>query len=259
MGPNFFATADNERRTGLPRPGPVRTRVPRKATVEPAFAFLAAPQDSDSVLERAFAEAAEQADESDETTTRVLDAAFEQLCRMGIRRSTMEDVARRAGVSRITVYRRFASKEALVQQVVQREFRRYFDQFIIDVQEAETVADRVVLGFGSSLRAIRSNPLIGGLMEAEPEAVVPSMTGDGGRTLAVVQQFVAGRLRREQQAGNVAGDVDVGVVAEMMVRVSASFLVIPSHVIDLDDEEQVRAVARQFLVPMLDATGGARR
>lgn len=218
----------------------------------PAFPFLATPQDSDSVLDRAFTEAAERVDENDEVTTRVLDAAFEQFRRMGIRRSTMEDVARRAGVSRITVYRRFTTKDALVEQVVRREFRRYFDQFIVDVQGAETVADRVVIGFVSSLQAIRRNPLIGGLMDVEPDAVVPSMTSDGGRTLAVVQQFVAGRLRREQRAGKVSRDVDVDVVAEMMVRISASFLVIPSHVIDLDDEEQVRAVARQFLVPMLD-------
>ncbi|MEV2251541.1 TetR family transcriptional regulator [Streptomyces sp. NPDC050147] len=219
--------------------------------MESAFPFLTTPKGESSVLERAFAEAADQADDSDAMTTRVLDAAFEQFRRMGIRRSSMEDVARRAGVSRVTVYRRFSSKDALVEQVVRREFRRYFGQFIVDVQEAGTVADRVVLGFVSSLRAFRRNPLIGGLMEAEPDVVVPSMTSDGGRTLFVVQQFVAGRLRREQQAGLIAEGVDVDVVAEMMVRISASFLVIPSHVIDLDDDEQVRAVARQFLVPML--------
>ena len=66
-----------------------------------------------------------------------------------------------------------------------------------------------------------------------------------------MQRFVAGQLRREQQAGNVSADVDVELVAELMTRVSASFLFTPSHVVDLDDDEQVRALARQFLVPML--------
>ncbi|MEV3988503.1 helix-turn-helix domain-containing protein [Streptomyces sp. NPDC049837] len=207
--------------------------------------------ESPSLLELAFTEAAEGADQDDETTTRLLDAAYEQFCRMGIKRSTMADVARLAGVSRITVYRRFTSKDVLVEHVVRREFRRYFDRFILDIQDAESVADRVVLGFVSSLRAIRHNPLIGGLMAVEPDAVVLSMTGDGGRTLAAVRQFLAGRLRREQHAGTVSADVDVDVVAEMMVRVSASFLVVPSQVIDVDDEEQMRAVARRFLVPML--------
>lgn len=210
------------------------------------------PPDSASLLERAFAEAVERADESDDSTARLLDAAYEQFCRTGIQKSTMEDVARTAGVSRITVYRRFATKDALVEQVVQREFRRYFDQFLVDIEQAKTATDRVVLGFVSALRAIRRNPLIGGLMTTEPDVLVPSMVNDGGRTMATVRQFVASQLGREQRAGNVSSDVDVQLVAELMVRVSASFLVTPSHIVDVDDDEQVRAVARQFLVPMLE-------
>jgi TetR/AcrR family transcriptional regulator, repressor for uid operon len=193
--------------------------------------------------------------DDDETSTRILDAAYELFCRIGIQRSTMEDVARRAGVSRITVYRRFTTKSVLVDHVVRREIRRYFDQFLVDIEHAETAADRVVLGFVSSLHAIRRNPLIGGLMAADPNALVPSTIGDGGRTLATVREFVAGQLRREQDAGNVSRDVNVDIVAELMVRVCSSFLVIPSHIIDLDDDEQLAEVARQFLVPMLEPTG----
>ena len=204
------------------------------------------------MLERVLAEAVDPAEDSDALTTRVLDGAYEQFCRMGIRRSTMEDVARRAGVSRITVYRRFATKDTLVEHVVRREFRRYFDQFLIDIEEAGTAADRVVLGFVSALRAIRHNPLIGGLMAVEPDVLVPAMIGDGGRMLAAVQRFVAGQLRREQHAGNVSPEVDVELTAELMARICSSFLLTPSHVVDLDDDEQVRAVARKFLVPMLE-------
>ncbi|MBP2326421.1 AcrR family transcriptional regulator [Kibdelosporangium banguiense] len=205
----------------------------------------------ESLLERAFIDAVERAGDSDEITTRVLDGAYEQFCQMGIRRSTMEDVARRAGVSRITVYRRFATKDALVEQVVRREFRRYFDEFLANIKQARTVADRIVLGFVSSLQAIRRNPLIGGLMAVEPDVLVPYLVGGDGLTLAAVQRFVAGQLRLEQRAGNVSADVSVELVAELMARISASFLLTPSHVVDPDDDEQMRSLARQFLVPML--------
>lgn len=212
-----------------------------------------------STLERAYAEALDGTEDGDETTKRLLDAAYEQFCRLGIRRSAMEDVARRAGVSRITAYRRFATKDALVEQVVRREFRRYFDQFLLDIKEARTVADRVVLGFVSSLQALRRNPLIGGLMIAEPELMIPSIVTDGGRTLATVQRFVAGQLRREQEAGNISDAVDVQLVAELMTRLSTTFLVIPSAVVNLDDEERLREMAREFLVPMLEPRRPRRR
>ncbi|CNG21150.1 TetR family transcriptional regulator [Mycobacterium tuberculosis] len=219
--------------------------------MDSVLSFLAG-QGRESVLERAYTDAVEQVDDKDETRVRVLDAAYEQFSRMGVQRSTMEDVARRAGVSRITVYRRFATKDALVEHVVRREFRRYFDRFLLDIGQAETAADRVVLGFVSSLRAIRRNPLIGGLIATEPDLVVPSMISDGGRTLATVREFVAGQLRHEQRAGTVSADLDIDHVAELMVRISASFLAIPSLLIDLDDDDQLAALARRFLVPMLE-------
>ena len=207
-----------------------------------------------SLLERAFLDAVERADDTDQTRARLLDAAYDQFCRMGIQRSSMEDVARRANLSRITVYRRFATKDALVEQVILREFRRYFERFLTEIRDAETAADRVVLGFVSSLRAIRGNPLIGGLLTAEPNLLASSMIGDDGRMLAAVREFLAGQLRREQLGGNVASSLDAELVAEMMVRISASFLAIPCHIVDLDDDDQLAAIARQFLVPMLEPT-----
>jgi AcrR family transcriptional regulator len=207
---------------------------------------------AERLIARAYTEALEQIDEVDEIRLRLLDSAYEQFCRMGIQRSTMEDVARRADVARITVYRRFASKDALVEQVILREFRRYFDQFLLDIRQAHTVGDRVVLGFVSSLRAIRSNPLIGGLLETDPDLLVSILMRDEGRTVAAVRQFVAGQLRREQGAGNIGAAVDTDMVAELMVRVCASFLAIPSLLIDLDDDAQLTSLARRFLVPMLE-------
>ncbi len=209
------------------------------------------PQDAGtSLLERALADVVGGADR-EEPDQGVLDAAYELFCHQGIQRTTMDDVARRAGVSRITVYRRVDSKEALVEQVMLREFRRNVDQFLADISQADNVAERVVAGFASSLRSVRSNPLITGLMTAEPQLLAPSILGERGRTLAMVSQFLAGQLRREQASGDVAETVDVDLVAELMVRVAMSILLTPSVLVDLDDEGQLRDLARRYLVPML--------
>ncbi|NKY51502.1 TetR/AcrR family transcriptional regulator [Nocardia vermiculata] len=206
----------------------------------------------DSLLQRAYSAAVDGVGDGDDIRSRVLDAACEQFSLLGVRRSTVDDVARRANVSRITVYRRFATKDALVEQVILREYRRYFDQFLSEIRQAHTVADRVVLGFVGSLRAIRDNPIIGGLLAGEPDMLVSSMISDQGRTVAMVREFVAGQLLHEQRARNISPDVDVELVAELMVRVSASFLAIPSRLVDLNDEHQLAELARHYLVPMLE-------
>lgn len=211
---------------------------------------------TESLLERAFAEVVAPM-AVDDANADLLDAAADLFSRHGIQRTTMDDVARRAGLSRITVYRRVRSKEVLVEQVVLREFRRYLDQFRVDIAAADSVQDRVVLGFVSSLRSIGSNALISGLMMAEPQALV-SLLETTGRTLATVSQFVAGQLRREQRAGQIGADIDVDLVAEVMVRLTTSFLLTPSELVDLDDDAQLRDVARRFLVPMLGVTGRRR-
>ena len=55
---------------------------------------------------------------------RIASAALDQFAEYGIRRSTIDDVAKRAGVSRVTVFRRFTNKEHLVEFVIAREIRR---------------------------------------------------------------------------------------------------------------------------------------
>ena len=72
------------------------------------------------------------------------------------------------------------------------------------------------------------------------------------RARVPLRKSAAGQLRREQRAGTIAATVDVEVVAELMTRLSCSFLLTPSHVIDLDDADELRQMARRFLVPMLE-------
>lgn len=190
--------------------------------------------------------------EADLTRTRILDAAFDLFCTRGIRHSSMEEVARRANAARITVYRKFETKDALVDAVVMREFQRYFVQFGEDVRHTESAADRVVVGFVSSLRAFGENPLLSGLLETEPDSVIGSLIGKDGQMIAMVRRFVAGRLAVEQQTGELHAELDVDMVAEMLVRVCASFLAIPTDLVDLRDPAELERIARQFLVPMLD-------
>ncbi|WP_344785655.1 TetR/AcrR family transcriptional regulator [Gordonia caeni] len=210
----------------------------------------------DSLIERALREVARDGAEpaggrEDKTRTKLLDAAYEQFCATGIARASMEEVARRAGTARITIYRKFDSKDALVDAVMLREFQRYFGEFRAEMAKAQTAADRVVAGFVTSLRTIGRNPLITKLLEIEP-ASVPGLVGGGdSRTMFQVRDFVAHQIRIEQEAGTIGAEVSTMLAADMIVRITGSFLTSPSDLIELDDEATLTEVAREFILPLV--------
>ncbi|WP_109028729.1 TetR/AcrR family transcriptional regulator [Streptomyces rubrogriseus] len=187
----------------------------------------------------------------DPTARRILDAALEQFTVFGLRRSSMDDVAKRAGVSRVTVYRRFGTKDTLVEQTLLRENSRFFQRLDQAVAALPTMEERVVEGFVVALRHTRAHPLFGGLLRLEPEVVLPYLTVHGGSSLAATVDYLTGHLRRAQQAEGRPGD-DPRPVAELMVRVAVSFLLNPASCIEMDDEDQARAFARRYLAPLLN-------
>ncbi|WP_234713968.1 helix-turn-helix domain-containing protein, partial [Mycolicibacterium chlorophenolicum] len=70
-----------------------------------------------------------------DATSQILDAAVVEFERHGFRRVALDDVARRAGVSRTTIYRRFANKDELVGAVIERENTRLFADIAAELKE----------------------------------------------------------------------------------------------------------------------------
>ncbi|NUS03982.1 MAG: TetR family transcriptional regulator [Nonomuraea sp.] len=177
----------------------------------------------------------------DESLGRILDAAYASLLEQGLRRSTMDDVARRAGIARVTVYRRFPRKSDLVQAVITRELRRFLRAFEQTVAPLPTMADRVVEGFAVALRLARGHPLLRRLLATEPETILPLLTLEAGPYLAVARAYLARHLAvRESDA-----------LAETFIRVALSFVLVPDSAIPLGNDEDARAYARRHLVPLL--------
>ncbi len=188
----------------------------------------------------------------DTTTERILDAALAQFVEFGLRRTSVDDVAKQAGVSRVTVYRRFQTRDQLVSATLHREYQRFLDVLDAVVRVLPTMEDRVVEGFLVTLRHVQSHPLIGGLLRTEPELVLPALTVNGGPAQAAMRDYLARsfvHFQRQSEAG--VESADPAPAAEIMVRIVVSFLLNPTSCVELSDDEAARAFARRFLAPML--------
>jgi AcrR family transcriptional regulator len=112
-----------------------------------------------------------QVDNPDEITSRILAAALEQAELVGMRRTTMEDVARRSGVGRATLYRRFPTKAALIDAVVLAEVRRFLDGDALARSRGTTFEDRMVYGTVFTVTFLREHALLKKLLRTEPETI----------------------------------------------------------------------------------------
>ncbi|MEO6472683.1 MAG: helix-turn-helix domain-containing protein, partial [Aeromicrobium sp.] len=88
---------------------------------------------------------------------KILDAALLLFADIGIQRATIGDVANRAGVNRVTVYRRIGSKDELVEAVILREATRLFSEVADAASLGETFGDRVAGGFATTILSMRQN------------------------------------------------------------------------------------------------------
>ena len=211
---------------------------------EPAVALLA----------RALDAAVEPPD--DAISERVLDATLDLAAASGIRNLTMDDVARRAGVGRMTVYRRFGDKTRLVEALAVREGRRCLAELDAAARPHEPIADQVAEGFVTSVRLAREHPLLNRLARIEPESVLRALTADGGAMFALARAFLAERLRAAQKAGTLDRKVAVDEAAELLVRLSFSFALIEDSVLPLEDPDRARDVARRLIAPILGKPPG---
>ncbi|QXC59591.1 TetR/AcrR family transcriptional regulator [Aquihabitans sp. G128] len=188
--------------------------------------------------------------DGDPTTDRILGAAYEQLLAFGLRRSSIEDIAKRAGLARVTVYRRFGSKDELIREVLLREGRRVFAEVDAAVASFDEAEDQLVEGFVAILRTARSHPLLQRLLTTEAEVAVPSLTTHGAPVVALGREYLAGHLLTAQEQGRL-GAADVRAVAEVLVRLTLSFLLTPESVIPLATDDDARAFAHAFVLPAL--------
>ena len=181
---------------------------------------------------------------------RIAAAALDQFAEFGIRRSTIDDVARRAGVSRVSVFRRVTSKQRLVEIVIAREIWRGMVELDDAWDGGQSLEERLVEGFSFAVRYVSGHPLFDRLLRSEPEFLLPMLTVDGAPALALYRSLIADRLRAEIRAGRAA-PTDVDIAAEVIARLAISLLLTRHGTITLDDQDSVRALVRLVLVPML--------
>lgn len=184
-------------------------------------------------------------------TQRILDAALEQFAEFGIRRTTIGDIARTAGIDRVTVYRRVGNKDAVIQAVVTREATRLFERVAATARRGTTIEERVELGFTSMMEQVRGNAMLVRMLKVEPETVLMQLTTDGSLLVTGATVATLGFFDEAVQDGLLDSTDGMEAAAELLVRIVHSYMLTPRALVDLDTHKKLRDFARAHLVPMV--------
>jgi AcrR family transcriptional regulator len=180
---------------------------------------------------------------------KLLESALSAFLDFGIKRTSMGEIARRAGISPATLYRRFESKNELVEAVSVREAQRFVSEIDKRVQLVAGSDNQLVEIFVAFISTIAGNELLRRLLRTEPDLILPRLTTEAGPIIAVGRTYLATKLRELRP--DDADDFDADLVAEIMARLALSLALTPDGLIPLEDVEAGRDFARRILLPMV--------
>jgi AcrR family transcriptional regulator len=176
----------------------------------------------------------------------LLASAARRFVASGIRRTTMEDIAKEAHAGKATLYRHFANKDAVIDALLEREAER-FERLLQRAAEEHTAAPaRIEAAFLAGVGFFVEHPVMTRGRDEEPGVLLPRITANGGplvqRGLALFTTLIAdgvdaGSLRR----------VDPPAAAEVIVRLILSYFTFPPMHVRVDDPDEARAFAHALV------------
>lgn len=188
-------------------------------------------------------------DDEDAAREMLLDAAEQCFNRFGASRTSIEDVARLAKVSRSTVYRYFEGRNELLAAIYMRESAAVFERVKVLMAEPGTFAERVVRVTARAINALRSGRYLPSLFNADgavtsSQAIIASkMFYDAGCNL--MQPF----FDEAKSRGELPTDLQLEDFIEWHLRLIFSFAMFDSPA--PRDDASLNHLLETFIAPPL--------
>lgn len=166
----------------------------------------------------------------------ILSAAYEILLEVGPRRATLTEVARRAGISRMTLYRKYQDLPTLLSAVLTAELGEVMAEIITD-SVGGSDRERTVAMTVDGTRAIAEHPLMVRVLAVDPEALLPLVVSRRGSTARAGEELIVAALRAATDGSITAPDP---VLAARTIVTAASAFIFSANVLAAEDPTGLR-------------------
>ncbi len=156
----------------------------------------------------------------------VLRATYDSIVEVGVRRTTLADVARRAGVSRMTVYRKYDDLPRLLSALLTVELAQLLDETISRNAGLPTQREQLACTAADTCAALAAHPIMQRVLAVDPEAILPLIVDRLGSTQLRALDLMRDSIIAGQAAtgdGSVR-DGDPHLMALTIVATAQSFV-----------------------------------
>ena len=189
------------------------------------------------------AEAPEDARAAKRRLVAAATACFE---RYGVAKTSVEDVATEAHVSRATVYRYFpGGRDELVLAVGMREVSRFGGEVQRKVAKQPTAVDALVEGVMLTVAAVQQRPTLALLFAPDIAGHTGVLAGGSEALHRAVVDYTKPLFETAQRQGTVRAGLDAADAAEWIIRMVMSLATSPSRRRPSDQ----RRFLREYFVP----------
>lgn len=190
---------------------------------------------------------------------RLLEAARGCVLDRGISRVTMSDVARRADVSRTTLYRHYPDVETVLRDLMTLDFGRAVLEASRRVVDRPTARERLAGTLAEGCRAMRADDLFRKILDVDPEFLLPYVTARTGVSQRVMLTLLENGVRRGQEEdGSIRAGDPLSIAQLLMVQAQA--LAVSIGIVAEDDratEDALLALADEAFEAQLRPTPDA--
>jgi AcrR family transcriptional regulator len=162
-----------------------------------------------------------------------LDAARDCILDVGWRRTTLTEVARRAGVSRMTIYRTWADMPQLLADLMTREWGGVVADTLAEEDPSAPTVDRLVCDIVGTVQRLRDNELFVRIVELDPELLLPYLLSRRGRSQDAILDLTTRAIAEGQAEGAIRAGNPVTIARGLLL--AAHGYVLSAHTM-VDDE-----------------------
>jgi len=180
-----------------------------------------------------------------------LDTARDCILDVGWRRTTLTEIARRAGVSRMTIYRAWSDMQQLLGDLMTREWGAVVAAAVAAGGRDGDPVTRLVEGIVGTVRALRENELFLRIVELDPELLLPYLLSRRGRSQDAILAITEEQIRSGQRTGAIRAGNTTAIARGLLLATHGFVLSMHTMVDDDVSESELDAELRLLLARTL--------